>query len=111
MQDELLNEALFFRLEHARAKWRSATRHRRPVPSNSPQQAITRRSLVAQRANLLLTPPRGHNYARTPIPAGDTSMAAQKRDYRLAALSPTADDSIRHDHSYANLSIVPYSIC
>src|SRR5680860_927451 len=36
---------------------RSTTRHRRPLPPNSPQQAITLRSVMAPRAGLLLTPP------------------------------------------------------
>src|SRR5680860_559926 len=36
---------------------RSTTRHRRPLPPNSPQQAITLRSVIAPRAGLLLTPP------------------------------------------------------
>src|SRR6266508_469372 len=35
----------------------STTRHRRPLPPNSPQQAITLRSVMAPRAGLLLTPP------------------------------------------------------
>jgi Integrase core domain len=67
MRDELLNEALFFGLEHAHhaiAEWtedynragrirRSTTRHRRPLPPNSPQQAITLRSVMAPRAGLV----------------------------------------------------------
>ena len=71
MRDELLNEALFFGLEHARHAIAECTedyntdppysaldyQHRWPLPPNSPQQAITLRSLEAPRAGLLFTLP------------------------------------------------------
>jgi putative transposase len=84
MRDELLNEALFFALEHARhaiAKWtedyntgrpHSALGYQTPgpLPPTSPQQAITLRSLVLRVPACRSPRPRGHNHAETLIPDG-----------------------------------------
>ena len=70
MRDELLNESLFFGLDHARkamlSGWtittisgrihRSDTRPRQTLPEPSPQPAPTLRNMKASRFRRLLTP-------------------------------------------------------
>ena len=79
MRDELLNERLFFGLDHTRcaiAEWAddynnfrpppcSDTRRRRTLPGSSPQPAQTLRNLEASRFRRLL-PPRPLAYQKKP---------------------------------------------
>src|SRR5665811_2026667 len=69
---------------------RSTTRHRRPLPPNSPQQAITLRSVMAPRAGLLLTPPERAYSCRDSNPRWGIPVAGQSRSNVLfpAPLEP-----------------------
>jgi putative transposase len=79
MRDELLNESLFFGLDHARsaiAEWADDYNHSRPhsssdirprqaMPEPSPQPAPTLRKMKATRFSRLL-PPRQVAYRKPP---------------------------------------------
>ncbi len=84
MRDELLNETLFYSLDHARTqlpngsptttppgriqRWR--IKHRQPLLPNSPQQDFTLRSRMAPRSGLLLKPPNRANIMLCPLITG-----------------------------------------